>query len=202
MDSFYQLKISLTDTTPPIWRSFVVPSFITLDRLHDVIQIVMGWEDSHLHEFIFKKKRYTAMPESPSDGEEEAFVRLGELLKRNGHSLTYVYDFGDSWTHEIILEDKTYPEDDIIQPYFCLEGARARPPEDCGGVEGYANLLAAVKDPNHEMHEDMMEWISGAGDLSPEEIIEFTHTFDPDVPNASLDLYAVWSRDRPLPLIG
>ncbi|WP_310608257.1 plasmid pRiA4b ORF-3 family protein [Buttiauxella brennerae] len=197
MDSFYQLKISLQDSNPAIWRRFVVPGFITLDRLHDVIQTIMGWEESHLHEFVFKKERYTAMPEPASNVKEEGLVRLGELLKRKGNSLTYIYDFGDDWTHEIILEDKNFPEDEIIMPYFCLEGERACPPEDCGGVYGYATLLEAVKDPHHEMHEDMMEMFGG-DDITPEEIIEFTNNFNPDEVNSSLALYAVWSRDRPL----
>ncbi|RPH27669.1 plasmid pRiA4b ORF-3 family protein [Buttiauxella warmboldiae] len=195
MNSFYQLKIVLQDSNPAIWRRFVVPGFITLDRLHDVIQIVMGWEESHLHEFIFKKQHYTMQPESPHE-QEEGMVRLGELLKRKGNSLTYVYDFGDNWSHEIILEDKNYPEDEIIMPYFCLEGECACPPEDCGGVYGYARVLEAVQDPHHEQHEDMMDIISNGSDLSPDEVIEYTKDFNCDEVNSFLALYSVWSRDR------
>ena len=94
---FYLLKIQLLDIEPAIWRRFVVPASITLDRLHDVIQIVMGWTDSHLHEFTIGKKRYTEYPESKEDGMVCGSYRIGNLLKQKGRTFHYLYDFGDSW---------------------------------------------------------------------------------------------------------
>ena len=94
-ERFYMIKIQLLDIEPAIWRRFVVPASITLDRLHDVIQIVMGWTDSHLHEFTIGKKRYTEYPESKEDGLICGKYRLGDLIKQKGRAFTYLYDFGD-----------------------------------------------------------------------------------------------------------
>ncbi|MEC5317840.1 plasmid pRiA4b ORF-3 family protein [Brenneria populi subsp. brevivirga] len=192
----YQLKVSLIGTTPTIWRQFVVPASITLDRLHDVLQIVMGWEDSHLHEFSFSKKRFTEQPEDNSQGEEEGLYRLNELLKRKGNKLTYLYDFGDSWEHEILLENGNYKSDEFDAPLLCLDGERACPPEDCGGVPGYENLLGILQDPTHEDYEETLEWLGIPAELlevAPEDIFA---AFDADEVNGSLMLYARWSRDR------
>jgi hypothetical protein len=104
----YLLKISLVDLEPQIWRRFVVPASITLDRLHDVIQIAMGWTDSHLHQFMIGKNRFTEYPEHREDGLEEANYRLGDLVKQKNRRFGYLYDFGDSWEHEIVLENSRY----------------------------------------------------------------------------------------------
>jgi hypothetical protein len=95
-ERFYLLKIQLIDIEPAIWRRFVVPAGITLDRLHDVIQIIMGWTDSHMHEFTIGKKRYTEYPESKEDGLVCGRYRLGDLIKQKGRTFSYLYDFGDS----------------------------------------------------------------------------------------------------------
>ncbi|MCG8706878.1 plasmid pRiA4b ORF-3 family protein [Brenneria sp. 4F2] len=195
---FYQLKVTLIGTTPSIWRQFVVPASITLDRLHDVLQIVMGWEDSHLHQFIFGKKQFTEQQEAPSQGKDEGFVRLYELLKRKGHKLTYLYDFGDDWEHEIILENTDYQPDEFGDFLFCLDGARVAPPEDCGGVTGYENLLGILRDPTHEDYQETLEWLG-----IPAELLEIApdmfEEFDADEVNDSLKLYARWARDRHQP---
>jgi hypothetical protein len=99
-DRFYLLKIEFLDIEPKIWRQFVVPGSITLDRLHDVIQIVMGWQDCHLHEFVIGKKKYTENPEGKGDGEVDGRFRLVDLVKQKGRNIRYLYDFGDSWKHE------------------------------------------------------------------------------------------------------
>ena len=107
-ERFYLMKIQLLDIEPVIWRRFVVPANITLDRLHDVIQIVMGWTDSHLHEFTIGNKRYTEYPESKEDGLVCGRYRLGDLIKQKGRTFSYLYDFGDSWEHELALEESRY----------------------------------------------------------------------------------------------
>ncbi len=93
-ERFYLLKIQLLDIEPATWRRFMVPASITLDQLHNIIQIVMGWTDSHLHEFTIEKKRYTEYPKSKEDGLECSRYRLGELTKRKGRTFSYLYDFG------------------------------------------------------------------------------------------------------------
>ena len=95
-ERFYQLKIQLLDIEPAIWRRFVVPANITLDRLHDVIQVVMGWTDSHLHEFTIGNKRYTEYPESKEDGLVCGRYRLGDLIKQKGRIFHYLYDFNNN----------------------------------------------------------------------------------------------------------
>lgn len=183
----YLLKIRLLDIEPEIWRRFVVPASITLDRLHDVIQIVMGWTDSHLHEFRIGKKRYTDYPKSKEDGLESGRYRLGDLIKQKGRTFGYFYDFGDSWEHGVVLEDSRYfnpePDSDIA----CLDGARACPPEDVGGVLGYSEFCKALNDPDHEDREHLMEW--SGGDYDSEKL-------DADEVNWELMKYQNWSRDR------
>ncbi len=184
---FYLLKIQLVDIEPAIWRRFVVPVGITLDRLHDVIQIVMGWTDSHLHEFTIGNKRYTEYPESREEGLACGRFRLGDLLKQKGRTFLYMYDFGDSWEHELVLEENRYFNPEQRSELFCLEGERACPPEDVGGVPGYFEFCNALKDSNHEEHESYMEWSGGEFD---------SEKFDADAVNLELMKYLLWSRDR------
>ena len=186
-ERFYLLKIQLLEIEPSIWRRFVVPASITLDRLHDVIQIAMGWTDSHLHEFAIGNKRYTEYPESKEDGLPCGRYRLGELIKQKGRTFHYLYDFGDSWEHELTLEENRYFNRELRTELACLEGERACPPEDVGGVPGYFEFLNALKDPNHEEHESYTEWSGGNFD---------SERFDPESINWELIKYLRWSRDR------
>jgi hypothetical protein len=126
-DQFYLLKIQLLDIEPAIWWRFVVPSRITLDRLHDVIQIVMGWTDSYLHEFAIGNKRYTEYPESKEDGLACGRYRLGNLIKQKGRTFRYLYDFGDNWEHELVLEESRYFSPELRAELVCLDGQRACP---------------------------------------------------------------------------
>ena len=126
-ERFYLLKIQLLNIEPEIWRRFFVPAAITLDRLHDVIQIVMGWADYHLHEFTIGKKRYTEYPEFKDDGLECARYRLGNLIKQKGRTFGYIYDFGDSWEHELIIEESRYLNSEPGIKAACLDGARNCP---------------------------------------------------------------------------
>ncbi len=186
-ERFYLLKIQLLDIEPVIWRRFVVPSSITLDRLHDVIQITMGWSDSHLHEFAIGKKRYTEYPESKEDGLVCGRYHLCDLIKQNGRNFHYLYDFGDSWEHELVLEDSRYFDPELRTEIICLDGERACPPEDVGGVPGYCEFCKAIKDINHEEHETFMEWSGGNFD---------SEYFDCSIVNRELMKYFRWSRDR------
>ncbi len=164
--STYQLKITLRDSKPPIWRRFSVPESITLPKLHDVIQTVMGWTDSHLHEFIAGRVSYGVPdPEFSSGSMNEARVRINQLLDQEKQKMLYLYDFGDGWEHIIELEKIIRGDKNSSKPR-CIAGKRACPPEDCGGIYGYYDLLEAIKDPDHPEHENMMEWL--CGDIDPE----------------------------------
>jgi Plasmid pRiA4b ORF-3-like protein len=183
----YLLKIELLDIEPAIWRRFVVPANITLDRLHDVIQIIMGWTDSHLHEFTIGKKRYTEDPESKEDGLVSGRYRIGDMIKRKGRIFHYLYDFGDCWEHELVLEESRYFNQKLRTELVCLEGERACPPEDVGGVPGYYEFFKALKDSSHEEHETYMEWSGGDYD---------SEGFDANTVDLELMKYLRWSRDR------
>ena len=169
----YQLKITLRGSKPPIWRRVVVRADMTLDRLHAVIQIAMGWTDSHLHQFFagsgFARTCYgTPDPEFADKGSEtlnEKRYTVADLAPAPRRKFSYEYDFGDSWEHEVVLE-KLLPPDSAFKHPTCLAGANACPPEDCGGVWGYSNLLKILADPKHPEHEEMREWLGGEFDPS------------------------------------
>ncbi len=143
----YQLEITLSSTEPPVWRRVVVPSSFSLAELHEVIQQSMGWQQYHMHQFICGQKIYG--PQSADDFLEQPVLDetrfyLDELEKELLQGLLYTYDFGDSWDHVILLE-KVIPEG-AGRPYpVVLDGARACPPEDIGGVPMYHKLLRYVE---------------------------------------------------------
>src|SRR5262249_30670458 len=150
-----QLKIVLKDVKPPIWRRVQVPDG-TLGDLHEGIQIVMGWEDYHLHQFIVRGTYYG--PTSPDgfnldlDTEDEEGVLLSQIVYEGRRvRLRYEYDFGDGWQHEILFERTVEREPRVRYPR-CVDGARACPPEDVGGPWGYADLLEAIASPKHQRH--------------------------------------------------
>lgn len=157
-----QLKVTLTQTTPPIWRRVQVPRGTSLENLHWVIQLAMGWTNSHMHQFKVGKTYYgTSYPDGfdgATETKDERKVTIGEVLSKPKATLAYEYDFGDSWEHEIVLEKVLTPEQGVRYP-VCVDGKRSCPPEDCGGVWGYANLLKVVGDPEHPEHEEMLEWL-------------------------------------------
>ena len=167
--TIYQFKVTLKESDPPIWRRIQVPD-LTLGELHDVLQVVMGWEDDHLHQFIIRGAYYG--PQDPDDMdwdmetemEDEEDILISKIAKMGRKvRFTYEYDFGDSWEHEIVLEKTLEPELKVKYPR-CVEGARACPPEDVGGVSGYADFLEAMADPKHPEHREMKEWIGGKFD--------------------------------------
>ncbi len=186
-ERLYLLKIQLLDIEPAIWRRFVVPAGISLDRLHDVIQIVMGWTDSHHHEFSIGKKRYIEYPQFKEDGLVCGQYRLVDLIKQKGRRFSYCYDFGDDWVHEIVLEDSRYFNPECNWELNCVEGERACPPEDVGGVPGYYEFCHALSNPDHEDYERYLEWQGGLFDAE---------RFDCEKVNRELMKYWRWSRDR------
>lgn len=169
--SIYQIKITLRDSRPPIWRRLLIPSDVTLATLHDIIQVAMGWENSHLHAFRIYGESYSAP--SPYDVnhlkelgmKSSSRVKLNSLITEAGEKFHYDYDFGDDWEH-IILIEKILPPDPTQELPVCIKGKRACPPEDVGGVWGYDTFLEAIQDPEHEDYDMYIEWIDG--DFDPE----------------------------------
>jgi len=160
----YQLKISLMGAKPPIWRRILVESDTHLSDLHKILQTTMGWYNAHLHQFIDRGEFYAP----PSDWDEldtidYSGISIDKLLKKEKGKIFYEYDFGDGWRHEILLEKILEKEPKTYYP-VCIDGKNACPPEDCGGIWGYANLLEIMADPEHEEYEDMMDWLGGEFD--------------------------------------
>ena len=160
----YQLKITLLDAEPSIWRSIQIKSGTLLPDFHKIIQTTMGWTNSHLHLFNHNGTTYSAPdPMNTLPDKDYSNIRLDDLLKKTGDHLIYEYDFGDGWRHEIILE--SILEENEKQAYpVCIDGRNACPPEDCGGVWGYMDLVEIMKDPEHEEYEEMVEWLGGKFD--------------------------------------
>jgi hypothetical protein len=159
----FQIKITLQDIEPLIWRRVQVKD-CTLDNLHEYIQTAMGWTNSHLHHFEIDGQLYgdPLLVEENFDEmnyEDSTTTKLSDILPESGKRFRfrYEYDFGDSWEHEIIVEGRLPAEKAIRYP-LCLEGERACPPEDVGGSYGYQEYLEALADPEHERHEELMEW--------------------------------------------
>src|SRR3990167_5782219 len=161
----YQIKVALGHTAPPVWRRIEVPADIKLDKLHRVMQAVMGWTDSHMHAFRVGMVQYgTSSREFPGMFRNERTVRLDQLVGKGG-KLIYEYDFGDGWEHELKIEKELTPEPGMRYPR-CTARKRACPPDDCGGPWGYEHLLEVLRDPKHEEYDEMREWIGG--DFDPE----------------------------------
>jgi len=156
----YQLKVTLCDIHPAIWRRLQVWDDTTLAQLHRILQVAVGWEDYHLHEFHIGSRTY-GVPD-PDDLSERPIIderrqKLRTAVPQVGTSFEYVYDFGDNWRHELLLEAIVLPEPEQRYPR-CLAGERSGPPEDAGGPLGYATYLEAIADSSHEEHEDMLAW--------------------------------------------
>ena len=159
----YQLKVTLLGTSPPIWRRLLVPADLTLAQLHDVLQAAMGWEDGHMHEFSIGRRHFgRPNPDDRLRGmppvENERTVRLSSLLGRVGAEAVYTYDFGDGWEHGLVLEKRLSADPNTAYP-VCTGGQLACPPEDCGGIGGFYDLLEALGDPAHEQHDELRDWV-------------------------------------------
>src|SRR5665213_1684672 len=149
--------------TPTIWRRLLVPGEIKLSKLHLVFQVAMGWENYHLHAFEIDKKRYgEPSPEWENDDIDEETVVMADVVSERSRFF-YEYDFGDSWRHEVVVES-IEPAAPVLKYAVCLEGQRACPPEDCGGVWGFSSMLEALADAGHEEHAEYVEWTGGSFD--------------------------------------
>jgi hypothetical protein len=164
IDSFSEIataRIELKDTDPPIWREVEVPTSITLKVLHDIVQATIGWMDYHLWEFVIDGRTY-GLPMDEDWGteprKEAAKVRLRDVLKPGETVIAYTYDFGDAWEHEIRIQDIRVGEPGVTYPRY-LAGERNGPPEDCGGVPGFYDVLDARGDPEHPEHADAVTWL-------------------------------------------
>ncbi len=159
-----KLKISLDGIKPIIWRRVIVNSDISLSDMHSVIQSVMPWYDEHMHRFYTATQTFM-MPydddlleeEDAADIEAYENTVIGELLINNGDKLKYEYDFGDSWTHNIVLEEAVPPLEDRRAKF--VTGKNMAPPEDCGSFGGYENLIEIMANPKHPEYEEMAEWL-------------------------------------------
>jgi hypothetical protein len=197
----YQLKITLKDVSPPIWRRVLVPDDATFRTLHETIQLSFGWWDSHLHEFSSPRKGWLPREGTITDLEtldgydpelgvpaDERKVRLRDQLEWAGQRMDYNYDFGDCWGHEVLLERVLVPEEGVGRP-VCVGGRRACPPEDCGGTGGYTELIKAINDPGHERHAELLDWLGlqRPEDFDPE-------AFDVEATDALLQRgYQAWA---------
>ena len=173
MAATYRLKITLKGVRPPVWRRLLVPAGYTLDRVHEVFLTGMGWSGYHLYAFRVGRTTYMEIDEDwPDDSVDPGSVRLGDAVGV-GDRFVYEYDFGDGWEHQVVVEE-SLPVAGRSRP-VCLAGRRACPPEDVGGPGGYAEFLAAIDDPRHERHDELLDWIGGGFDpeaFDPAEVDE------------------------------
>ncbi|XXF76751.1 plasmid pRiA4b ORF-3 family protein [Myxococcaceae bacterium GXIMD 01537] len=170
--SIHALHVELVDIQPPIWRELHVRSDMPLAKLHDVLQVAFGWTNSHMHLFEDASGRQYGH-KAPGDADDFSFggpplldereYTVADVAPRARGVFGYVYDFGDDWVHRIRVKKVQAPEPGKKYP-ACVAGKRAAPPDDCGGVPGYEDLLEILRDPTHEEHAEMLEWVGGAFD--------------------------------------
>lgn len=156
----FELRVTLRHIKPTIWRGLRVPAELTLGQLHDVLQIAFGWEEEHMHEFLIGDMHFGMVDIGDPSLIDENAASL-DAVAIEGAKFLYRYDFGDGWEH-IIKAKRVQGDGD--QAIVCTGGARACPPEDCGGPYGYANLLEVLADPKHEEYAEMKEWVGGGFD--------------------------------------
>lgn len=201
VEKIYQLKMTLDNIRPPVWRRVLIPASATFRDLHETIQLSFGWSDYHLHDFQTKSfaenRPHSITDLSAEDIEpwwdddkksDERLVKLYDVLHSADDQCRYWYDFGDDWWHTITLE-KLLPQERNTQYPFCIKGKRSCPPEDCGGPWGYTELCAILANPSHPEHEDKLEWLGldNASDFDQED-------FDVDTVNQLLrDGYEAWN---------
>jgi hypothetical protein len=187
MYDILQFKITLLGTKPPIWRRVLVDKSTTFEHLHHIFQLSMGWTNSHLHEFEINGYRI-AEPNKDLDEEfgdksiDASTVTLDSIITDTKEKFKYTYDFGDSWEHQIVVE-KFLPRDTKTKYPICIDGKLNCPPEDCGGIGGFYELLDIINNKRHPEREEMLEWLGGQYDAE---------YFDKDEINqqlASLDNY-------------
>ncbi len=162
MSKILQLKITLKHTDPEVFRIVQIPSVLNFHELHIVIQLVVLWENSHLHEFKFKEYRISELFEDSDDEWSDGVIDSRSVIVGNvltkGDKLTYDYDFGDNWIHEIKVE-KEFPDDPKIFYPRCIDGAMQSPPEGCGGIPGFYYLIELMNGEKNDEYDDMVDWL-------------------------------------------
>ncbi|MDD4447280.1 MAG: plasmid pRiA4b ORF-3 family protein [Methanothrix sp.] len=178
-EAVYQIKVTLDGIKPSIWRRIQVRGDITLFKLHKILQVVMGWQDYHLHQFLINGESYSVISIEADmlgdDFKDEKRFKLSRVIPGEKFKFTYEYDFGDGWGHTILVEKIFRPEKELKAP-VCLDGKRSAPPEDCGGKGGYRDVLKALKNPSHPDSVELREWL---GEYDPE-------YFDAEIVNGRL----------------
>lgn len=165
--TLHLLRVTLRHTSPPIWRRFIVPSEVDLGTLHTLLQAVMGWGNEHLHQFVAHGARISS-PDFELDGRDgeelldENATPLQQIAPQGGDAFVYEYDLGDGWDHDVVVE--AVREVDGGPLLWCLDGARACPPDDCGGVPGYERMLEALARPDAPEHAQAREWLGDTFD--------------------------------------
>ena len=176
METIVTLKTALVGAKPPIWRRLEVPASYHLGELHSTLNAAMGWLDSHLHQFDIDGRKYSISDDDiwidvdPPLPEES--VTLADLVRAGVKRFGYWYDFGDSWHHDVSIEKTGPAEKGVFYPR-CVAGRRACPPEDCGGLWGFAEFQEVMADPRHSEHDELKEWYGGEFDpeaFSAEEV--------------------------------
>jgi len=164
----YQLKVSLRGAKPPIWRRLAVPADISLARLHDTIGVAFGWHGGHMHVFETAYGDF-GRADRELGHRADGSVTLEQVAPQAKDKIRYTYDFGDDWVHDIVVEKVLAPDPSTGLPR-CTGGRRAAPPDDCGGIWGYEQLLEVLADPAHPEHEDRLEWLglTDASQFRPE----------------------------------
>lgn len=167
----YVIRAVLRGTEPPVWRRIAVPANMKLPRLHDILQAAFGWSGDHLHEFVLRDIHYQSMdrPARAVGGVPYERVGVVALLPTVGAQAGYVYDLGEEWDHALVLE-RVLPRGETPDRPVCLDGARACPPDNCGGIGGYEAVLDAVRGRENADRAEMLDWL---GSYDPE-------AFDPD----------------------
>lgn len=181
----HQLRVTLLDVEPAVWRRLHVEANVSLERLHTVLQKAMGWQNAHLYEFEVRGRRYGVPdPEEPEYKVEPVWkITLREAAPVEGTSFRYVYDLGDHWEHELVVEQIQAAKEPFRHP-VCLAGERRCPPEDCGALRV---TRSCCRDPDHPEHKERREWLGRRFD--PE-------AFDLAAVNRKLRLLLTWSRPR------
>ncbi len=178
------LRATVRDLTPEIWRGLLVPDHYTLQQLHRVLQLSFGWRDAHLYEFSIAGIKYSE-PFEDSEGEDARVTPLSTLPLVDGTSFLYEYDFGDDWHVDLHVEGRMPHAEGRDRLPYLLGGERAGPPDDCGGLPGYMELVKVLGDPEHPEHESLRDWVGP--DYDPE-------LFDVYAVGNAITLSAAWGR--------
>lgn len=182
MSKVLQFKITLKNAEPKIWRRFLAPANINFYELHLIIQNVMGWYNSHLHQFLYNQHRNIIGNPELMEQEgvmDESIFHIKDYFTEPQKKIDYEYDFGDGWMHELIFEKSINGEDGKFYP-ACFEGQGNCPPEDCGGVHGFSSLVQVMKSKKGKEYKEFKEWLGG--DYDQDE-------FDLEYINESLKTY-------------